>query len=73
MFALLPEFGEGLISVQGFHAAAFEVVIAAIQHRAHTGQFVQIACHRVLDQVAGLAPATWWRVLADVIPFLGES
>src|SRR5712671_3303344 len=44
-------------TIDRLHLAAFDVVIAAIEHLAYLGDFLQVPGHRVFHEIIGGAPA----------------
>src|SRR5271170_7686640 len=47
--------GNKLVTGNRFYPAAFQVVIAAVEHFARVGQFLEIASHGVLNQLVWAA------------------
>ncbi|MGC2661495.1 MAG: hypothetical protein WA324_26375 [Bryobacteraceae bacterium] len=43
--------GEGFLAVNRLHAAAFQVVIAAVEHVAHIGKLIEIALDNILHKL----------------------
>jgi hypothetical protein len=53
VFTFAAEAGEGFFAVNRLHATALKVVVAAVQHFATLGEFLQVSGQCVLDEVVG--------------------
>lgn len=51
VFTLAAEAGECVFTVERLHAAALEVVVAAVERFAYLGQLLQISGHCVFDEI----------------------
>jgi len=71
--ALVAEVGFHFIAGDRLHPAAFQVVIAAVEHRARLGKLIEVAFDHILDQfVGGLASALRGEVLELLFGLGGE-
>jgi hypothetical protein len=48
----LPKVLEELLTVDGFHLACFQVIVAAVEHFARLGKFIEISGNDILHQFA---------------------
>ena len=53
MFPLAPEAGEGFFTIDRFHPAALEVIVAVVERFASLGELLQISGHCVFDEIVG--------------------
>lgn len=71
-FGIRLQAGEGFLTINGFHQAAFQFIIAAVEHFPRLHQFVEISGQHILQKLVGPTSALRREVVELLLNIRGE-